>query len=86
MTNQAPKVPGGVEQQVEAVKRQVEASGFGGTAYVDAHPNTGLIRIKLKLKQEDKLEQFIGEYVNVITMSLTAMNIDVGLHTSLDKD
>jgi hypothetical protein len=86
MTSQAPKVPSGVDQQVEAAKKQAEASGFGGTAYVDAHPSTGLIRIKLKLKQEEKLAQFIQEYMKVITMSLTAMNIEVGLYTSLEED
>jgi len=86
MTNLAPKVPSSIDQQVEAAKQQAEASGFGGAAYIDVHPGTGLIRIKLKLKQEDRLAQFIQEYMKVITMSLTAMNIEVGIYTSLKED
>ena len=71
---------------MEAAKRQAEATGFGGSAYIDAHPGTGLIRIKLKLKQEDRLAQFIQEYIKVLTMSLTAMNIEVALYNSLEED
>jgi len=86
MTDQAPKVSIGFEQQVDEAKKQAEARGFGGAAHIDAHPKTGLIRIKVNLIPEEKRAQFIEQYINVLTMSLTAMNIQVSVYTDPGED
>lgn len=70
---------GGVEQQVAGFRQQMANVGFTGSAIIDIHPNTGIIRIKLNVPPE-KLGQFITNYTNVLKMSLNAMNLEVKTH------
>jgi len=67
------------QTQVDQFRQQMANVGFSGTAILDIHPSTGIIRIKVNIPSE-KLEEFMTSYTNVLKMSLTAMNLEVKIH------
>ena len=69
------------EQQVAQRKQQSAQAGLSGTAILDIHPATGIMRLKINLVPPEKIGEFIKNYANVVTMSLNAANISVKMHT-----
>ena len=69
------------EQQVAQQKQQSAQAGLSGTAILDIHPATGIMRLKINLVPPEKIGEFIKNYANVVTMSLNAANISVKMHT-----
>ena len=66
-----------IEQQVAQQKQQAAQGGLSGTAILDIHPTTGIMRLKINLVPAERLGDFITNYAKVITMSLNAMNVSV---------
>lgn len=71
-----------IEQQVEQKKQQAAQTGLSGTAILDIHPATGIMRLKINLVPPEKLGEFITNYAKVITMSLSSVNISVKTHVA----
>ena len=69
-----------VEQQIAQQKQQAAQGGLSGTAILDIHPTTGIMRLKINLIPPEKVGEFIRNYANVITMSLNSVNISVKTH------
>jgi hypothetical protein len=74
----------GLEQQVTQVRQQSAQTGFSGTAILDVHPSTGIIRLKVNSVPPEKLGEFIMNYTNILIMSLNAANINVKTHIAQD--
>ena len=73
-----------IEEQVAQAKQQAVQTGFGGSAILDVHPSTGIIRLKVNSVPPEKLGEFIMNYTNILIMSLNAMNINVKTHVDQD--
>jgi len=71
-----------IEQQVEQKKQQAAQTGLSGTAILDIHPATGIMRLKINLTPPEKIGEFITNYAKVITMSLNSVNISVKTHVA----
>jgi len=71
-----------IEQQVEQKKQQAAQTGLSGTAILDIHPTTGIMRLKINLTPPEKIGEFIVNYAKVITMSLNSVNISVKTHVA----
>ena len=71
-----------IEQQVEQKKQQAAQTGLSGTAILDIHPATGIMRLKINLTPPEKIGEFIVNYAKVITMSLNSVNISVKTHVA----
>lgn len=71
-----------MEQQVAGFRQQAAAAGFSGTAILDIHPTTGIIRLKVNLIPPDKIQEFTTNYSNFLLMSLNAMNITTKTHVA----
>lgn len=71
-----------MDQQVEQARQQAAQAGFSGTAILDIHPRSGIIRIKVSTIPPENVQAFITNYVNFLTMSFNAMNIEVGMHVA----
>ena len=71
-----------IEKQVNQARQQSAQTGFSGTAILDIHPSTGIIRIKVSPIPPEAVQQFITNYANVLVMSLNALNIDVKTHVA----
>ena len=69
-----------IEQQVAQHKQQAAQGGISGTAILDIHPTTGIMRLKINLVPPEKIGEFITNYAKVITMSLNSVNISVKMH------
>ena len=74
-----------IKQQVEQKKQQAAQTGLSGTAILDIHPTTGIMRLKINLTPPEKLGEFITNYAKVITMSLNSVNISVKTHIDEEK-
>ncbi|MBA7506506.1 hypothetical protein ES706_05197 [subsurface metagenome] len=71
-----------IEQQVTQQKQQAAQAGFSGSAILDIHPSSGIIRLKVNTIPPEKIGEFIRNYANVITMSLNSVNISVKTHVA----
>jgi len=71
-----------IEQQVEQHKQQASQGGLSGTAILDIHPTTGIMRLKINLTPPEKIGEFITNYARIITMSLNSVNISVKTHVA----
>ena len=71
-----------VEQQVAQQKQQAAQGGLSGTAILDIHPTTGIMRLKINLIPPEKIGEFITSYSKVIIMSLNSVNINVKTHVA----
>ena len=74
-----------IEQQVAQHKQQAAQGGLSGTAILDIHPTTGIMRLKINLVPPEKIGEFVINYANVITMSLNSVNISVKTHVAEEK-
>lgn len=70
-----------IDQQLAQKKQESAKAGLSGTAILDIHPSTGIIRLRINLVPPEKIGEFIKNYANVITMSLNAANITVKTYT-----
>ena len=68
------------EQQMNQTRQQAAQAGFSGSAIVDAHPATGILRIKITTSPPESLESFVTNYLQFLNMSLTAMNVEARIH------
>jgi len=73
-----------IEEQVAQAKQKAGQTGFGGSAILDVHPATGIIRLKVNSEPPEKLGEFIMNYTNILIMSLNAANISVKTHVAQD--
>ncbi|MBA7689014.1 hypothetical protein ES703_97507 [subsurface metagenome] len=71
-----------IGQQVAQSKQQAAQGGLSGTAILDIHPTTGIMRLKINLTPPEKIGEFITNYAKVITMSLNSVNISVKTHVA----
>lgn len=74
-----------IEQQVERQKQQAAQGGLSGTAILDIHPTTGIMRLKINLIPPEKIGEFVTNYANVIIMSLNSVNISVKTHVAEEE-
>ena len=75
-----------MEQQVAQSKQQAAQGGLSGTAILDIHPTTGIMRLKINLTPPEKIREFIMNYAKVIAMSLNSVNISVKTHVAEEKE
>jgi len=68
------------ENQMNQYREQARQAGFSGSAIIDVHPSSGVIRIKLSVPPQSNLRDFINGYTKVLTMSLGMMNIEAKVH------
>ncbi|NVM21741.1 MAG: hypothetical protein HWN68_08175 [Desulfobacterales bacterium] len=71
-----------MEQQIAESKQKAAQTGFGGSAIIDVNPATGIIRMKIKTNSPERLKPFMGQYPQILAMSLTALNIEVKVHVA----
>ncbi len=74
-----------MEQQVAQSKQQAAQGGLSGTAILDIHPATGIMRLKINLIPPEKIGEFVTNYAKVITMSLNSVNISVKTHVAEEE-
>lgn len=68
------------EEQMNQFREQARRAGFSGNAIVDVHPASGIIRIKLAVSPPTNLGAVVAGYVQFVSMSLGAMNIEARVH------
>jgi hypothetical protein len=73
------------DQQMNQSKQQAAQAGFSGTAIIDAHPLTGIIRIKLTTSPPESLASFVNNYIQLLNMSLGAMNVETRVHIAEEE-
>lgn len=73
-----------MEQQVSQYRQQVAQAGLSGTAILDIHPSSGIIRLKVNLIPPEKIGEFITNYSNFLVMSLSAMNVTTKTHVATE--
>ena len=69
-----------MEQQVNQFRQHSAQMGFSGTAILDVHPSSGIIRLKLNSNPPESLQPFTTNYAGFLKMSLNAMNVEVKMH------
>ena len=69
-----------MEQQVNQFRQNSARMGFSGTAILDVHPASGIIRLKLNSNPPESLRPFTSNYAGFLKMSLNAMNVEVKIH------
>ena len=70
------------EDQMNRFRDHMARSGFSGTAIIDVHPSTGIIRIKMNTARPEQLKPFITGYAQMLNILLTASNIEAKMHVS----
>ena len=73
------------EQQINQTKQQAAQAGFSGSAIVDVHPSTGIFRIKITTSPPESLASFVTNYIQFLTMSLAAMNVETRVHIAEEE-
>jgi hypothetical protein len=73
------------EQQINQARQQAAQSGFSGNAIVDVHPSNGILHIKITASPPESLASFVTNYVQFLSMSLGAMNIETRIHIAEEK-
>jgi hypothetical protein len=73
------------DQQMNQSKQQAAQAGFSGSAIIDAHPSTGIIRIKLTTSPPESLASFVTNYIQLLNMSLGAMNVETRVHIAEEE-
>ena len=68
------------EDQMNQFREQARRAGFSGSAIVDVHPASGIIRIKLTVPPPANLGAVVANYAQFVSMSLGAMNIEARIH------
>lgn len=74
-----------VEQQVAQQKQQSAQAGLSGTAILDIHPTTGIMRLKINLIPPEKIGEFVTKYAKIVVMSLSSANISVKTYVDEEK-
>jgi len=69
-----------LEQQMNQYREQARQMGFSGNAIIDAHPSSGVIRIKVSVPLKSNIRDFVTGYIQFLTMSLGMMNIETKVH------
>ena len=64
------------ENQMNQFREQARQAGFSGSAIIDVHPSSGIIRIKMAVPSPANLEAVVANYAQFLSMSLGAMNIE----------
>ena len=68
------------EQQMNQFREQARQAGFSGSAIIDVHPSSGIIRIKVAVPPPSNLGAVVANYAQFVSMSLGAMNIEARIH------
>ncbi len=66
--------------QMNQFREQARRAGFSGSAIIDVHPSSGIIRIKMAVPQPMSLETIVTNYAKFLSISLGAMNIEARVH------
>jgi hypothetical protein len=74
-----------VEQQADQARQQAAQAGFSGTAHLGLFPNSGIIKLKISTTPPEKIPEFVKRYAGILTMSLSAMNIEVEQYTEEEE-
>lgn len=73
------------QQEMEQARQQVAKTGFGGAAVIDVHLRDGFLRLKIKVNPPEKLADFMTNFINIMVMILTMMNIQAKVNITVDK-
>ena len=73
------------EDQMNQARQQAAQAGFSGTAIVDAHPSTGILRIKIITTPPESLASFVTNYLQFVNMSLRTLNIEARVHIAEEE-
>ena len=73
------------EDQMNQARQQAAQAGFSGTAIVDAHPSTGILRIKITTTPPESLASFVTNYLQFVNMSLLTLNIEAHVHIAEEE-
>ena len=73
------------EDQMNQARQQAAQAGFSGTAIVDAHPSTGILRIKITTTPPESLASFVTNYLQFVNMSLRTLNIEARVHIAEEE-
>ena len=70
------------EDQMNQFREHMARSGFSGTAIIDVHPSTGIIRIKVNVTPPENLKPFTTGCGQMLNILLAASNIEPKMHIS----
>jgi len=70
------------EDQMNQFREHMAKSGFSGTAIIDVHPSTGIIRIKVNVSPPQNLKPFTTGCGQMLNILLAASNIEAKMHIS----
>ena len=71
--------------QINQIRQQVSQSGFSGTAVIDAHPKTGIIRLKVSTTPPENMGPFITGFAQLLNAALAMANVTAKVHIAEDK-
>jgi len=70
------------EDQMNQFRQHMARSGFSGTAIIDVHPSSGIIRIKVSVTPPEQLKPFTTGCGQMLNILLAASNVEAKMHIS----
>ncbi len=71
--------------QLNQSREYARQAGLAGTAIIDVHPGSGIIRIKVNVVPPESTPSFITNYAQFLNMALTALNIEAKVHFAQEE-
>jgi hypothetical protein len=69
-----------IQNQFELAKQMAQQSGLRGTIYVDFNPDSGFLRLKLKVTPSERQSMLTSSFAQVIAQASEMFGIQVKIH------
>ena len=69
-----------IQNQFELARQMAQQSGLRGTIYVDFNPDSGFLRLKLKVTPSERQSMLTSSFAQVIAQASEMFGIQVKIH------
>ena len=71
-----------IQNQSELAKQMAQKTGIKGTVYIDFNPDSGFLRLKLKVTPPEQQRMLTSNFVNALVQGSQMFGLQIKTHQS----